>query len=249
MDMLLLAHLRSVFGWRGPGSLECGDSPPPESDEPTQWIMSLSDVGRGRCLSASNTRTSSYPIRVKAAGILAVVLLLALAIWIGTAGDRPAGSAPPRRAMSDRVLASRGFLPPGAPLQPPPAPEPRDGAVSVGFGHLAGFDYAPESGSVPEAIRRLDGKTVEVLGVMYFSVPDPARVTEFFLMPDHTVCCFGTPRLNQIIEVVLPEGDATEYVLDYYLVRGRLQIGPFYDDAGFALCLYRIEDAVVEFMN
>ena len=146
-------------------------------------------------------------------------------------------------------MASRGFLPPGAPLKPPPPPEPRDGAISMGFDRLAGFEFEAESGVVPDAIRSLDGKTIEVLGVMYFSVPDPAQVTEFFLMPDHTVCCFGTPRLNQIVEVVLPQGEATEYLLDYYLVRGRLQVGPFFDDAGFALCLYRIEDAVVEFMN
>jgi len=178
----------------------------------------------------------------------AFALLFAVLTWIGLAPDPERPGAGPR-GMSDRVMASRGFIPPGAPLKPPPPPQPREGAVSVGFDSLAGFPFAAESGTVPDAIRRLDGRMVEVLGVMYFAVPDPARVTEFFLMPDHAVCCFGTPRLNQIVEVTLPEGEATEYVLDYYLVRGRLQIGPFFDESGFALCLYRIEDAVVEFMN
>lgn len=185
---------------------------------------------------------------MKAAGILAFVLLLAVLAWIGLAPD-PTSPGTRSRSLSDRVMASQGFIPPGAPLKPPPPPEPRDGAVTVGFDRLAGFPFAAETGTVPDAIRALDGKTIEVLGVMYFSVPDPANVTEFFLMPDHTVCCFGTPRLNQILEVTVADGQATEYVLDYYLVRGRLQIGPFFDDAGFALCLYRIEDATVEFMN
>jgi len=49
--------------------------------------------------------------------------------------------------------------------------------------------------------------------------------------------------------VRLPEGEATEYLLDYYLVRGRLEVGPFYDEAGLPLCLYRIEDAEVEFLH
>lgn len=189
-----------------------------------------------------------YPIRVKPAGVLALLLLAAVLVWIRLAPDtaqqatRPAG-------LSERVMASQGFVPPGAPLKPPPPPEPRGGAVGIGFERLAGFAFEAESGTVPDAIQQLDGELVEVLGVMYFSVPDPAEVTEFYLMPDHTVCCFGVPRLNQIVEVTLPAGQATEYVLDYYLVRGRLQIGPFFDDAGFALCLYRIEDATVEFMN
>ena len=55
--------------------------------------------------------------------------------------------------------------------------------------------------------------------------------------------------MNQIVEVTLPEGEATEYLLDYYLVRGTLEVGPFYDEAGLALCLYRIANAEVEFLN
>ena len=94
-----------------------------------------------------------------------------------------------------------------------------------------------------------DGKLVEVIGVMYFAVSDPSRVTEFFLMPDHTVCCFGTPKVNQIVEVLLPEKDSTEYVLDYYLIRGVLEIGPFFDEHGLPLCMYRIAEAEVEFLG
>ncbi|MEM8883424.1 MAG: DUF3299 domain-containing protein [Planctomycetota bacterium] len=157
------------------------------------------------------------------------------------------GVAP--RGMSERVMAAKGFIPPDAPLQPPPRPRPRRGARPADFEDLSGFEFDEEAGIVPEAIRALDGEMVEVIGVMYFVVDDPARVVEFFLMPDHTVCCYGTPRLNQILEVTLPAGRATEYLLDYYLIRGRLEIGPFYDEEGLALCLYRIADAEVEILG
>ena len=90
-----------------------------------------------------------------------------------------------------------------------------DSCPSVGSDEL-------ESDVVPPPVDAHDGKLIELVGVMYFAVADPERVTAFFLMPDHTVCCFGTPKVNQIVEVLLPEGVATEYVLDFYLVRGVL---------------------------
>ncbi|MHC4938329.1 MAG: DUF3299 domain-containing protein [Planctomycetota bacterium] len=168
---------------------------------------------------------------------------------IGTLIACDSGNEAPKKALSGRVMASKGFIPPGAPLKPPPRPAPRDGAVPVDFPMLADFEFEVEGGALPDEVAALDGRKVEVIGVMYFAVADPANVKEFFLMPDHAVCCFGTPRINQIVEVLLPEGEATEYVLDYYLIRGKLQIGPFYDEHGLPLCLYRIEDAGVEFLE
>jgi len=175
-------------------------------------------------------------------GAIGIALLLTTAEW---AGEEESSE----RSISERVMASQGFIPPGAPLKPPPRPAPRDGALALDFSTLAGFEYELEGGALPDEVASYDGKQVELIGVMYFAVADPANVTEFFLMPDHTVCCFGTPRVNQIVEVLLPEGDATEYVLDYYLIRGVLQIGPFFDEHGLPLCLYRIADAKVEFLE
>ena len=84
---------------------------------------------------------------------------------------------------------------------------------------------------------------------MYYGVTDPRRVTAFYLMPNHLVCCFGTPRPNDTVEVTLPEGRATHYVLQYYLVRGTLHVGPIYDEQGQLLALYAIPDASVEILE
>lgn len=135
-----------------------------------------------------------------------------------------------------------------APITPPARPSPRRGAHAVNFAELAGFEFEFESGAVLDAIEAFRGKVVEVIGVMYFSVEDPDQVAEFYLMPDQMVCCFGTPRINQIVDVRLPKGVSTRYTLDYYLIRGVLEIGPFHDDDGLALCLYRVANAEVEFL-
>ena len=173
---------------------------------------------------------------------------LTLATLFAFAPRRPDG-APATRPLSTRVMASKGFIPPGAPLQPPPRPAPREGFAPVEFAQLAGFDFEAEGGAIPDAVAALAGRPIELIGVMYFAVEDPDDVRAFYLMPDHTVCCFGTPRINQIVEVLLPEGAATVYVLDYYLIRGVLRIGPFFDEHGLPLCLYRIADAQVELLG
>ena len=134
-------------------------------------------------------------------------------------------------------------------MEPPDRPTPRKGAVAADFADLAGFEYEMEGGELPPDIEALRNRAVEVIGVMYFSVEDPDHVTGFYLMPDHTVCCFGTPRINQILDVQLPDERATEYSLEYFLVRGVLEVGPFFDDSGLALCLYRIRDAEVEILE
>ena len=50
-------------------------------------------------------------------------------------------------------------------------------------------------------------------------------------------------------EVRLPDGAATQYVLNYYLVRGELQVGPIWDEEGHLLAIYAIHDAEVEVLE
>jgi hypothetical protein len=168
--------------------------------------------------------------------LVALVFLTVVAVLLW-----PSDPAPP--------MAGPGYLPAEAPLVPPPTPPPRDGAVAVDFATLAGFDYDPEAGVVPDEVAALDGQQVELPGVMYYGVVEPGHVTEFYLMPNHLVCCFGTPRPNDTVEVTLPAGEATRYVLQYYLVRGRLAVEPVYDAQGNLLALYSIPDAAVEILE
>lgn len=148
-----------------------------------------------------------------------------------------------------REIAGPGYLPAGAPLTAPRAPPPREGAIAIDFETLSAFDYDPESDLIPDDVRALDGRRVELRGVMYYAVADPDRVTDFYLMPNHMICCFGTPRVNEAVEVKVRPGFVTRYVLDYFLVRGLLDVGAVRDERGRVLYLYRIRDAVAEVLN
>ena len=47
----------------------------------------------------------------------------------------------------------------------------------------------------------------------------------------------------------LKKGTKTEYVLNYYVIRGKLEIGLLRDEAGNALALYRIGEAQAEVLE
>jgi len=176
---------------------------------------------------------------------LAVALLVLVAVvklWAFQEPGKP--DAPPRRE-----IAGPDFIPAGAPTDAPPAPAPRKGALPIDFDVLAAFDYDPEADLIPDDIRALHGKLVELRGVMYYGVDDVDRVSDFYLMPSHLVCCFGTPRANDTVKVELKSGTETQYVLNYYLIRGKLEVGLVRDEEGNALALYRIPNAEAEVLE
>ena len=84
---------------------------------------------------------------------------------------------------------------------------------------------------------------------MYYGVDDPDYVTDFYLMPNHMVCCYGTFRINEAVEVALKKGRATQYVLNYYLIRGTIHVGAIRDEEDRVLCLYQITDAEAEVLE
>jgi len=184
---------------------------------------------------------------VRSLGIVA--LLVAGGVFLCAEWRRAPGANRSPSARRPARLAGPGFIPTGAPLRPPPLPPPRRGARAVPFDLLAGFDFDPEVGILPDDIEALDGALVEIAGVMYYDVADPERVERFYLMPNHYVCCYGTPRANDVVEVQLRDGAHTVYLLNYFLVRGHLQVGAVRNDAGQLLCLFRIGDAEAEVLE
>jgi hypothetical protein len=177
-------------------------------------------------------------------GIALFLLLLAAgAVYLLWPEPRESQAAPVRE------MAGPGYIPPGAPTEPPAAPEPREGAIAIDFDLLAAFDYDPEVDLIPDEVLALDGKRVELRGVMYYAVEDPERVTEFYSMPNHMICCFGIPRSNEVVEVILRPDTHTQYLLEYFLIRGTLHVGAVRDEEDRVLCLYRITDAAVEVLQ
>jgi hypothetical protein len=89
------------------------------------------------------------------------------------------------------------------------------GYAKVHFSQLAGFKYrlpaqpvpageAPPDAlaQVPEVIRRLDGRKVVLSGFMLPLKLENGFATEFFLLSNSSLCCYGiTPEMNEWIHV------------------------------------------------
>lgn len=116
----------------------------------------------------------------------------------------------------------------------------------IDFLELSDFeidDYSVEGedGGVPEEISRLDGLLVAVEGFMNPTAFDRDGVSQFTLVADPAFCCFGvTPTLHHFIEVLMPEGEFTEFFsIVPIAVFGRLEVGLVEED-GIALSFYRM---------
>ena len=126
----------------------------------------------------------------------------------------------------------------------------------VEFSELGGFPFAlgPELmhstnaveaaartlALVPEPIRRLDGCKLSVRGFVLPFKSDNGRATEFLLLRDRSMCCFGiTPQPNQWIAIhAAPPG--VRFTMDQLMtVFGTLHVGDF-REAGRLLGIYEM---------
>jgi len=103
--------------------------------------------------------------------------------------------------------------------------ETENGATKVDFDFLGGFDYERDE-RIPEKVKELNGKTVNITGFMLPIDFDSGVVKSFMLLNNQMGCCFGVlPRVNEFIYVEMPEGKSTKYLTDIPLrVTGRLEV-------------------------
>jgi hypothetical protein len=137
--------------------------------------------------------------------------------------ERGGDSAAP--ASARRAPAAVAEMPAKPPVPPLPAgpplsalegpPEMVAGYAKVHFSQLAGFKYRlppqpvpagdqpPDAlAQVPDVIRRLDGRKVVLSGFMLPLKLEGGFATEFFLLSNSSLCCYGiTPEMNEWIHV------------------------------------------------
>ncbi len=149
-------------------------------------------------------------------------------------------------------------VPVPAPLPAPAAPavKPREAALEqvgaytrAGFDALGAFPCLTDDRSatdilqqIPARIRQLDGRQVLVRGFMLPLKVEQGRTTEFLLLSDPSLCCYGVmPAPNHWIIVRLPKG--TPLLMDVPLeFSGRLRVGPAYEQ-GMLAGIYQLDDA------
>jgi hypothetical protein len=133
------------------------------------------------------------------------------------------------------------------------------GYYVVGFDQLASFEFVPptetpaadkqtpvpaakqEKSQIPERIQVLHGQKVAVTGFMLPVKMDKGLVTEFLLVKDAMMCCYGVmPKLNEWI-VVKMVGAGVPPLMDVPIVfEGKLKVGEMYDN-GYLTGIYLLE--------
>lgn len=130
------------------------------------------------------------------------------------------------------------------------AAEPGDETVKVGFDRLASYEFvAPEDQSkaaaaeaqIPEKVKELDEKKVAVTGFMLPVKMDGGLVTEFLLVKDPMLCCYGVmPRVNEWV-VVKMVGKGVAPLMDVPITfEGRLKVGQLYE-GGYLTGVYLLK--------
>ena len=127
----------------------------------------------------------------------------------------------------------------------PKPTEVEGGYLKVGFEILAGYTFeappfdpaapptaTPATGEeqIPEEIKALSGKATLVTGYMMPVRMENGLVTEFLLVRDPAMCCYGTvPNMNEWIVVKMKDGvrPLMDVPVSFY---GKLQVGAMFEN-------------------
>jgi len=133
----------------------------------------------------------------------------------------------------------------------PPAEE--DGYLRLGFDRLAAYrfvtpTYDPSTGQpqeggeeqIPAEVKAWSGRKAIVTGFMLPVKMDGPLVTEFLLVKDAMMCCYGViPNMNEWIVVRMPKGvrPLMDVPIDFH---GVLKVGAMFEN-GYLVGIYLLE--------
>lgn len=185
---------------------------------------------------------NSRPLLVVAGALLAA---LSLARANGTSVDTAAAAAP--AVLPAPAAAAPATPAPAAdPLKTPP--ENVDGYLRLGFDRLGGYKFIappfdpaaasdpnakpPASGEeqIPAVVKGWSGRKAIVTGYMMPTKMEKGLVTEFLLVKDPMMCCYGTvPNVNEWIIVRMKPGiqPLMDLPISFY---GELKVGAMFDN-------------------
>jgi hypothetical protein len=131
------------------------------------------------------------------------------------------------------------------------------GETNAGFDVLGGFPFTPPAydpakpdepvaprvdGQIPTAVKKLDGRKVVVTGFMLPTRMEGRQVTEFLLLRDQAMCCFGgQPQMNEWVVVRMAKPGM--YLPDVpRSFEGMLKVGAI-EENGYMCGIYLLENA------
>jgi hypothetical protein len=134
-----------------------------------------------------------------------------------------------------------------------------DGHLRVDFAHLSAFAIEPPAydpnlkpddalalvaKQIPNEVKQYDGRRAQVVGFMLPVKMEGQLVSQFLLMRDQMMCCYGVvPRLNDW--VVVHAAKPVRFAPDIPIaVRGTLKVGPT-QEQGFVTAIYTLEEGAI----
>ncbi len=137
-----------------------------------------------------------------------------------------------------------------------PAPEVENGYLRLGFDKLASYKFIPPaydptadakapppSGDeqIPAGVKNWNGKKAIVTGFMLPVKMDGGLVTEFLLVKDPMMCCYGVvPNMNEWVVVKMVKGGVKPLMdvpISFY---GELKVGAMFEN-GYMTGIYLLE--------
>lgn len=130
--------------------------------------------------------------------------------------------------------------------------------LSVGFDHLASYEFevtddlleaegdpaaiAEKTNSmIPDTVRKLNASSVAVKGYMLPLKVEEGQVTEFLLMRDQSMCCFGTvPKINEWVSVKTIGAGVKPIMDEPVTIFGKLHVGEIREN-GYLVGIYRMD--------
>lgn len=138
----------------------------------------------------------------------------------------------------------------------PPVLEQENGYVKVGFDRLASYafkvpefdpaanpDVKPPTGEeqIPGWLKELNGRKAKVTGFMLPTKLEGNLVSEFLLLSDPMMCCYGAvPEMNQWIVIKMKKGGVKpiqDVPVSFY---GDLKVGAMFEN-GYMTGIYAME--------
>ena len=109
----------------------------------------------------------------------------------------------------------------------------------LSFDTLKSWTYIEGKTPIPDFIKKLDGKEIEMIGFM-MPLSEVKNITEFILVPSLWGCCYGQPpAVNHIMVVNMPKGQTSNFYDDQVRVRGTFHVGETRQN-GYLVSLYTI---------
>jgi hypothetical protein len=114
-----------------------------------------------------------------------------------------------------------------------------EGCRKLTFDTLKSWTYVEGKTPIPQFIKDLDNKHVEMVGFM-MPLTQVENITEFLLVPSLWGCCYGQPpAVNHIVLIQMPKGRTSKFYNDVIRVRGRFHVGETRED-GELVSLYTL---------